>query len=166
MTKASQEMKARDIMVPLAEYPHMPFWASLKEAVVQLTLAQQGRGPEERRRKVLIFDEAYKLQGILTQRDILQGMEHKFIRYLKDGAPQMWEGLSSPGALAQANKPVKEFLSPAPTAVQADDDLLRVVHIMVKENADLVPVMEGERLLGMVRLEDVFQEISKSIVSN
>jgi hypothetical protein len=44
MTKPKAEMKVRDIAVPLADYPQMPYWASLKEAVAQLTLAQQGRG--------------------------------------------------------------------------------------------------------------------------
>jgi predicted transcriptional regulator len=165
MTKPKAEMKVRDITVPLADYPHMPYWASLKEAVVQLTLAQQGRGPEERRRKVLVFDEAYKLQGVLTQRDILRGIEPKFARDLKEGASLLWENLFSTGAQEQAKKPIKDFMSPVSTAVQADDGLLRASHVMVMEGVDLVPVMDKNMVLGVVRLDDIFHEISKTILS-
>ncbi len=166
MSKPKAEIKVRDITVPLADYPHMPYWASLKEAVVQLTLAQQGRQPEERRRKVLVFDEAYKLLGMLTQRDILRGIEPKFARDLKDGAAPLWEDLFSAGAQAEAKKPIKDFMSPVASSVQADDGLLRASHIMIVEGVDLVPVMENNSVLGMVRLDDVFTEISKIILSN
>lgn len=166
MSSAKAEKKVRDLVVPLADYPHMPYWASLKEAVVQLTLAQQGRGPEEKRRKVLVFDEAYKLQGVLTQRDILAGVEPQFARGLKEGASLVWEGLFSASAQAQAKKPIKEFMSPVGSVVQADDGLLKASHVMVQEKVDLVPVMEGNKVLGVVRLDDVFHEISKTILSN
>ncbi|MBI5523954.1 MAG: CBS domain-containing protein [Desulfarculus sp.] len=166
MSKVKTEKKVRDLTVPLADYPHMPYWATLKEAVVQLTLAQQGRGPEERRRKVLVFDEAYKLQGVLTQRDILRGIEPQFARDLVEGATPLWDDLFSASAQQQAKKAIKDFMSPVGTVVQADDGLLKASHVMVMEGVDLVPVMEDNRVLGVVRLDDVFHEISKTILSN
>lgn len=166
MTQEKMEKKVRDLVIPLADYPHMPYWASLKEAVVQLTLAQQGRGPEERRRKVLVFDEAYKLLGILTQRDILRGVEPKFARDMKEGGSPLWEDLFSTASQQQAKKPIKEFMAPVGSTIQADDGLLKASHVMVQESVDLVPVMDGGKVLGVVRLDDVFREISKTILSN
>ncbi|MFH1032935.1 MAG: CBS domain-containing protein, partial [Pseudomonadota bacterium] len=107
-----------------------------------------------------------KLQGVLTQRDILRGIEPKFARDLKNGAALLWEDLFSTGAQQQSKKPIKDFMSPVASAVQADDGLLKASHIMVVEGVDLVPVMDNNRVLGVVRLDDVFHEISKTILSN
>jgi CBS-domain-containing membrane protein len=166
MSQGKLEKKVRDLAIPLADYPHMPYWASLKEAVVQLTLAQQGRGPEERRRRILVFDEAYKLQGILNQRDILRGVEPKFARDMQEGGAPLWEDLLTAAAQQQAKKPIKEFMAPVGSTVQAEDGLLKASHIMVQEGVDVVPVMDGGKVLGVVRVDDVFREISKTILSN
>jgi CBS-domain-containing membrane protein len=166
MAQDKAEKKVRDLVIPLADYPHMPYWASLKEALVQLTLAQQGRGPEERRRKVLVFDEAYNLQGILTQRDIMRGVEPESLRDQPDGgAAPPREGFIA-AAQQQAKKPIKEFMAPLGSTVQADDDPLKASHLMVHEGTDLIPVLDGGKVLGVVRLEDVFREISRTILSS
>lgn len=165
MSKGQVEKKVRDLLIPLTDYPHMPYWASLKEAMVQLTLAQQGLGPEQRRRTVLVFDEAYKLQGVLTQRDILRGIEPKFARSPQTTTPLIWEDLLAAGAQDQAKKAIKEFMSPVGHTVEADDSLMKASHLMLAEGLDLLPVMEANRVKGVVRLDDIFHEISKTILA-
>jgi CBS domain-containing protein len=160
MGLGKQEKKVRELVIPLADYPHMPYWASLKEAVVQLTLAQQGRGPEERRRKVLVFDEAYELQGILTQRDILLAAAPGL-----DGKPPAWEEFLA-GLGEQSAQPIKNFMAPLAAMAQADDGLLAVCHLMVGKGVDLVPVMDGGKLLGVARLDDLFSELSRTILAS
>ena len=166
MSKGQVEKKVRDLLIPLTNYPHMPYWASLKEAMVQLTLAQQALAPGERRRTVLVFDEAYKLQGILNQKDILRGVEPSFARSPQNTAPLAWEDLLAAGAQDQAKKAIKEFMSPVAHVAQIDDSLIKVSHVMLADNLDLLPVMDGGKVLGVVRLEDIFHEISKTILAN
>lgn len=164
MTKGV-EKKVKDLLIPLTDYPHMPYWASLQEAVVQLTLAQQGQPAAGRRRTVLVFDEAYKLQGILTQRDILRGIEPKFARNYKETASLLWGDLLGASAQEQAKKPIKDFMSPASAMVEANDSLLKASHVMVQEQMELLPVMDGNKVAGVVRLDDIFHEIGMTLLS-
>lgn len=165
MTKGQVEKKVRDLLIPLTNYPHMPYWASLKEAMVQLTLAQQALAPGERRRTVLVFDEAYKLQGVLNQKDILRGIEPSFARSPQTTTPLAWEDLLAAGAQEQAKKAIKEFMSPVGHVAQVDDSLIKASHVMLADNLDLLPVMDGGKVLGVVRLEDIFHEISLTILA-
>ncbi|MEE9418419.1 MAG: hypothetical protein V3W43_03010, partial [Desulfatiglandaceae bacterium] len=68
--------KVKDLVIPLSEYPHMPYWATLREAIAQLNVAF-----ETGHHTVLVFDEAYKLVGMLLQKDILRGLEPKFAEH-------------------------------------------------------------------------------------
>jgi len=49
-----------ELVIPMSEYPHMPYWATLREAIAQLNVAV---APGHH--TVLVFDEAYKLVGML-----------------------------------------------------------------------------------------------------
>ncbi len=165
MSDARQEKTVRDLLIPLTDYPHMPYWASLKEAMVQLTLAQGGLSAGERRRTVLVFDEAYKLQGILTQRDILRGIEPRFAQAQGKSADILWEDVLTAGARERSRKPIGDFMSPAGRSVEAGEGLLQASHAMLQEGLDLLPVVEGRKVLGVVRLDDLFQEIGMAVVS-
>ena len=68
--------KVMDLVIPLADYPHMPYWGTMKEAIVQLNVAY-GAGHHT----ILVFDEAYKLVGMLLEQDILQGLEPEFAQH-------------------------------------------------------------------------------------
>ena len=59
--------KIKDMVIPLSEYPHLPYWGTLREAIVQFSAAY-----EIGHHTVLIFDEAYKLVGILLHKDVLK----------------------------------------------------------------------------------------------
>ena len=60
------EMKrAGDIMIPLDEYPHLPYWFTLRQATVELEKSEvEIDGRKSLPRAVLIFDEKYQLMGM------------------------------------------------------------------------------------------------------
>lgn len=161
---AKSEKNLKDLIIPLSQYPHMPYWATLKEAVVQLTVAQQHLAPGERRRTVLVFDEAYRLKGILTQRNILKGIEPRFSTRLAEGYRVDWQDLFDKPSQEQLNKPISEFMSPVRATVKSSDHLLKASHVMISEGLGLLPVMDGDKVAGVVRLQDVFFELGMSIL--
>ena len=166
MNKPTEQKKiVRDLVIPLTDYPHMPYWATLKEAVVQLTVAQQGLTPAARRKTILVFDEAYRLQGMLAMRDILQGIEPKFSKGYGEGIKVFWDDLYAHTAREQLGKAISEFMTPVAATVEANENLLRASHIMLSQNTTLLPVMEEGTVLGVIKLEDIFQEISMTILS-
>ena len=75
------EMKrAGDIMIPLDEYPHLPYWFTLRQATVELEKSEvEIHGRKSLPRAVLIFDEKYQLMGMARRRDIMRGLEPEFL---------------------------------------------------------------------------------------
>ena len=145
----------KDLVIPLSEYPHMPYWATLKEAIVQLNVAY-----ETGHHTVLVFDEAYKLVGMLLQKDILRGLEPKFAQHHEAGVPIAWDDLLKSGGEKRLSQPIKEFMSEVTAKIDAQDSILKASHIMLQKDAYLLPVMEAEKLIGVVRMGDLFHEIT------
>ncbi len=55
-------------------------------------------------------------------------------------------------------------MSEAEVSVDAEDSILKASHMMLHEDAYLLPVMEGEKLVGVVRMGDVFHEITNAVL--
>jgi CBS-domain-containing membrane protein len=151
--------KVKDLVIPLSNYPHMPYWGTLTEAIAQLNVAY-----ETGHHTVLVFDEAYKLVGMLLQRDILKGLEPKFAQHHEEGVPVFWDDLLKSGAEKRLARPIKEFMSDVMATIDADDSILMASHVMLVKNTYLLPVLEGERLIGVVRMGDVFHEITNTVL--
>jgi CBS domain-containing protein len=162
------QKKAKDLMIPLVDYPHIPYWFSLRQAmaiVQEATLKFEGAFEP---RSVLVFDEKYQLMGILTLRDIIIGLEPRFLHetslikmdpsltvLLEDFGPKMREA---------SQKPVGEVMSPIKVTVQGNDPIAKAIFLMIKENVGLLPVMQDGKVAGMLRLSDLFGELSKSVL--
>ncbi len=152
--------KIKDLIIPLSEYPHMPYWGTLKEAIVQLNVAY-----DTGHHTVLVFDEAYKLVGKLLQKDILKGLEPKFARHYEDGVPIAWDDLLEAGGKQRLSRPINEFMSEITAGLDADDSILKASHIMLQHDAYLLPVTEDDKLIGVVRMGDLFHEITNAVLN-
>jgi predicted transcriptional regulator len=153
--------KIKDMVIPLSEYPHIPYWATLREAIVQFNAAY-----EIGHHAVLVFDEAYKLVGILLQKDVLKGLEPKFAQHYEDGVPIFWDELLQTGSEKRLSRPVQEFMSEVTATIDIDDNILKASHIMLQEDNDLLPVMEGDKLIGVLRMEELFHDLIRTVLNS
>ena len=151
--------KIKDVVIPLSDYPHMPYWGTLEEAIVQLNVAY-----ETGHHTVLVFDEAYKLVGMLSQKDILRGLEPKFAQHYEEGVPIAWDDLLKSGRKKRLAQPIKEFMSEVMAKIDSGDSILKASHLMLQKDAYLLPVMEGKKLVGVLRMGDLFQEITAAVL--
>jgi len=151
--------KVKDLVIPLSEYPHMPYWGTLREAIAQLNVAF-----ETGHHAILVFDEAYKLVGMLLEKDILRGLEPRFAEHFKEGVPILWDQLLKSGVEKQLDRPIKEFMSDAKATVDVEDKILKASHLMVHERLYLLPVMEEDRLIGVVRMGDILHAITNAVL--
>ena len=71
----SYEKIVKDLMIPLEDYPHIPYWFTLNQAVVIVREAAIKYEGSFEPRAVLVFDVKYHLLGILTLKDIVRGLE-------------------------------------------------------------------------------------------
>ncbi len=161
--------KVKEVMIPVQDYPHIPEWFSLRQAVAIVRESAIKFAGVFEPRAVLVFDEKHQLVGILTLRDILKGLEPGFLKeseLIKTDPSFVFDKgeLFGPGMKSQADKLVGEFMGPIQATVQADDFLVKALSLMVYENVGMMPVMEDDRVLGMVRLTDLFLEVSQAIL--
>ena len=160
---------AKDLMIPLEDYPHIPYWFTLRQAMAiirEAAIKFEGRFEP---RAVLVFDEKYQLMGILSLRDIITGLEPKFLQEtmlikMDPSLTVLMGDFCGPKMKEQSHRPVSEVMSPIKVTVNAEDPITKPLYLMIKENAGLIPVMQGGKVAGMLRLSDLFGEISKMVL--
>jgi len=174
MVTVNNLIRVRDFMIPVDRYPSVRDNATLREAVAVIESAQLE--VELRRslpRALLVFDGIHVLVGTVRRRDILRGLEPRFLvstpleyrRKLFDVAvdPNLAE-LSFDrviqGIREQADRPVSDVMQPVQSILSADDHLMKAVYEMVSYDLTLIPVVDGKNLVGVVRSVDAFHQVA------
>ena len=168
--------KVTDLMVEITEYPHIPYWMSVREAIFLIRSTYDKTSGLGIHRMVLVFDEKYQLLGVLTLKRLLTGIEPKFLR--KDekspyqglthadyaGLSALLEERFGEGCKEEAKKAVSEVMMPIGATVDADDSVAKAAFIMIQADVDLIPVMEGDTVKGVLRMSEVFNELTQIVV--
>jgi CBS-domain-containing membrane protein len=168
-----------DIMIPLGEYPHLPHWFTLRQALADIEGAQYevGGGQISSPRTALIFDEAYRLLGQIRRRDILRGMgprhlsngdlHHKYQDISMRPDPDLWE-LSYDQTVETLNKQseqkVCDLMQPIVTTLEYEDPLMKAVSAFVEHDLSLIPVLRDGKVAGVVNTVCVCHELAKIIL--
>ena len=165
----SDTKRVKELMIPLEDYPHIPYWFTLRQAMAIVREAAIKFEGSFEPRAVLVFDEKYQLMGILTLRDIIKGLEPRFLKEtdLVKADPSLtvlMGDLFGPGLKEASQKPVSEVMSPIKVTVQGGDPLAKAIFLMIKENVGLMPVIQDNKVAGMVRLSDLFKEVSDLVL--
>lgn len=162
------EKKVKDLMIPLEDYPHIPYWFTLRQAMAivrEASIKFEGYMP----RSVLVFDEKYHLMGMLTLRDIIKGLEPTFLKETQFVKPDpsltiLTKDLFGPGLREASQKAVSEVMSPIKVTVNTEDPIAKALFLMMKENVGMMPVMQENKVSGMIRLSDLFKVISDIVL--
>jgi CBS domain-containing protein len=165
----SNDKKVKDLMIPLEDYPHIPYWFTLRQAMAIVREASIKFEGTFEPRAVLVFDEKYQLMGMLTLRDIIKGLEPRFMHEtaLVKADPNLsilMGDLFGPGMREASQKPVNEAMSPIKVTVQGNDPIAKAIFLMIKEGVGVMPVIQDSKVAGMIRLSDLFTEISKLVL--
>ena len=173
------EMKrAGDIMVPLDEYPHLPYWFTLRQATAELEKSEvEIDGRKSLPRAVLIFDEKYQLMGMARRRDIMRGLEPEFLLGRPiESRKTLFDVKVDPnlselsydkllqGMRRQAERPISDVMRPIVTTVDFEDHLVKVIYEMVDRGLSILPVLKEGRVAGVVRSVDAFHEIAEILL--
>ncbi|MFH2055460.1 MAG: CBS domain-containing protein [bacterium] len=173
-----QRITAGDIMIPLNKYPHLPYWFTLRQALVEMEKSViEMNDRKSLPRVVLVFNEQYELMGMVRRRDILRGLEPEFLvdkplEYRKklfdvDITPALagfsYEELMS-GVEKRADRPVSDVMVPIEQTANHDDHIFKVIYEMNVHDLSLLPVLEDGRVIGVVRSVDVFHQVAKLLM--
>ena len=164
----------KDVMIGVFEYPHVPYWFSISQAIriVRVSFLEAKKCPDPM--AVLVFDEKYNLMGTLTLKDILRGLEPRFLKpSAKAQVPEedeaglslIWDTLFTRETKELAEKPVSEIMVSAKHFVDLQDPVTKAAYLMLHHDLVLLPVLENKKkFVGLVRMIEVFDEISAALV--
>ena len=163
--------KVKDLMIPLEDYPHIPHWFTLRQAMAIIREAAVKCEGAFEPRAMLVFDDKYQLMGILTIRNIITGLEPRFLQETSLG--EMDPNLTVlPGDILGPNlkehslRLVSEVMSPIKATVDGNAPIFKPLYLMIKENVGLMPVIQAGKVAGMIRFSDLFNEVAKLVLSD
>jgi CBS domain-containing protein len=180
-----ETLTVKDLMVPLSRYATVSEDATLGEAVKSLKMAQKEFDQtRDKHRAILITDKDNRIVGKLSQLDVIRALEPKYMKidnpkslsrfgfsqdYLKYTLKEhhLWENALDDICKKAAKLIVKHFMY-SPTEgefVEENASLNEAIHQLVMGRHQSLLVTRGNDIVGILRLTDVFREISNKISS-
>jgi len=121
--------------------------APLSEALEVMRRDVGGEAVEE----VFILDKDDRLLGVVTKRDLVEAAQRAH-----PGISLNWTRLlESQGWLPE--KPLKEIMRHEPVTTQGNAFLTDAANQMIVHNVRSMPVLRAGKILGVIRVQDVFQ---------
>lgn len=166
-----QDTYVKDIMSDVFDFPHIPYWFSLRQAmkIIRITCTKAEKSFQTP--GMLVFDEGYSLLGHLTLKDILKGLEPRSLK-TDDSAQSPACNEATPSNLwntaesrERAEKPVSEFMVPTMHFVTPDDPASKAAHLMIHDDLTLLPVLDQKsKFVGVIKLDTVLEVIFEAIM--
>jgi CBS domain-containing protein len=123
---------------------------------------------------VLIFNVQNELVGMVRRRDIMRGLEPDFLVSkplphrkamfeveTDDNLTEMFFDKFTEGVRKRSDRLVSAVMMPVKFTIKHNDHVLKAVYEMVDHNLALLPVMKGEKVIGILRSVDVFRELTR-----
>ena len=162
----------KDLIIPLEQFPHVQSEAPVHEAVGLLFSHVNGTGRLQYD-ELLVINADNQYVGRLTVRSILTCY---FPSLFATGDKQIFAGKQAKFtdlAILMENSfqgeckrqgalPVRDYMAPPLKSIKANLHPLHAAEIMMAENETCLPVVEDDRLIGLVRLIDLFRTLASS----
>jgi CBS domain-containing protein len=178
--------EVKDLMVPIEDYATVPQDATLYEAVIALEETQmRSHHHQYPHRAVLVLDEGSKVVGKLSQWDLIKALEPgygeitdskslsrfgfspNFIRSMVKSRGLWQKPLDNLAEKAARIKVRSVMYTPAEGEfVDADASLDEGIHQLIMGHHQSLLVTSGSRVVGVLRLIDVFFVICNMIKSS
>jgi len=179
---SSRDAKARDVMLPPERYPHCRLNCTIREAIVALSASavKLQDGYIMLPRYVLVLDNDDRLVGVVSRRELLKGLiphlqeDRESAAHIRElipfggAAPSelmiRWTSLFSRSAIDASATPIRSVMVPIKGTVQVDDTLSTVISTMLYHRVDLVAVLDGEKVAGVVLMTNIFDIVAQFIM--
>jgi len=116
---------------------------------------------EESRRVfgMLVVDRSGRLAGMLSMYDILLYVRPKHIRVWGEMEEVVPEGLFDATLDRLRSLWVEDLMTPEVLTIAPNTHILRIIDIMIKKHVRRIPVVQEERIQGVVYISDVFYHL-------
>ena len=133
------EKKVGELMIPLTDYPHIPYWFTIKQAIAIVKKTALGLEGKAEPTTLLVFDEKYQLMGSLTMEDLIRGIEKKFLRSNglcpRNGTPRSFLRGCLPKASRKRprSRSAKSCLR-SKSRSAPDESIIKAIYLMMEKN--------------------------------
>lgn len=152
------EISAKDIMIKEIEV--IKATAPIKEAVYRIFHGKT-RDTGHKTVSLIVTDEFGKLVGVISLFDILYHFRPEFLNYGLETV-EKWSGRLMPLLEQFKNLTVEQAMSTPVMTIAPDDHLMVIIDTMVKKKLRRLPVVENDKVLGVVYLYDVYYHLFKN----
>ena len=171
--EAFRERNVGEVMIPIREYTTLRGEATIKEAIDKLQESFFSKAASERvmetgHRSILIVDDREQVTGILAILDLLGAIMPAYLQAPKPSladsirySPMFWTGMFTSEIKELGRKQIREIMSPAPLTVEAGASLMEAAYIMVSHQERRLAVMRDNRVVGVIREQDLFFEMAR-----
>ena len=172
------DLRVKDVYVKIDEYPNISQDAPIGTAI---NMMHNVLRTKSKFRTLLVLDDDDHLKGYLSIRDLIRAVGpdylHKKKPAVKGHQPFHIEGLDQDmSALAliwqegftlklhdELTKPVKEHMTLMEDSVSADDSIAKCLYLMLFRDVLILPVVEEDHVVGVIRLIDLFDRIADNV---
>ena len=174
-----KSIKVKQLMVPLDEYATVNENATLNEAVLALEESQKRfRQDRYKHRAVLVFDKVHNIVGKVSQLDLIRGLEAgdmktgdlKYVsrcgfsrEFIKSMIAQygLWQKPLDDICRKAAQIKVKDIMYTLTEGeyIEEDASFDEAIHQLVMGHHQSLLVTRAGKIVGILRLTDVFGEI-------
>ncbi len=181
---SSRDAKASDVMLTLDQYPNCEGNCNIREAMVALSASavKLEDGHFMLPRYLLIRNSENELVGVVGRRELLKGLV-PHLREDRESAEHIralvpfggstpseifirWTSLFSKAALDASKESVKTVMVPIRGAVQVDDSLSTVITTMLFHGIDLVAVLDGTKVAGVVLMTNIYDIVAQFVMEH
>ena len=167
-----------EIMIPLKDYPHLPVWSSMLEAIEMMHRAELVvRGRKSLPRSILLFDLDGSISGAVHRRDLMRGMEPRFLTgqslqqriklfdiQVDPHLSELWPDRWVKGFREQVHRPVTDVMRPIERTIDFDELIMAAVYEMANHDLIILPVLQEGKVVGVIRTVDVFHELAELVL--
>lgn len=110
---------------------------------------------------IMVVDDFCHLLGMISMEDILYHLRPPFMNYELENVP-LRDGELEVYLDHFTNLRVEQVMSAPVITAKPQDDLMVVIDKMVKSKIRRLPVVEEEKIMGIVYLSDVFYHVCRN----
>lgn len=136
------------LMISPKEWPLLLADADVESAIKILRINTEDSKLLQGHSTPLVVDSQYNLLGFVHLIDLL--------RIIKP----LCQVTDAPCELEKATMPVREIVVPFAGSVAADDSIMKALDIMMEHRVALIPVLKNQRLVGIIKLSDIFNTVA------
>lgn len=172
------KLLARDVYIKIDDYPNISMHAPIGHAIYVMHHVLEDKN---KYRTVLVLDDDDHLKGYLSLRDLIRAVGpdyiHKECPSVKGNQPfdcnAISQDLTSLSLLWQdgftlklhdeLSKPASDYMTLMEDQVSLDDPIAKCIYIMLIRDVLILPVVDDEHVVGVVRLVDLFELIANNV---